>query len=141
SEEENPASLRSMLMDLRAGKPDSFITRIRSLFASIPYPEGKAPVYEGEWSRQLYLILSLMGAYTQCEVHMATGRADCVVKTPDYIYVFEFKLDAPVEDAIRQIDEKGYTISYSADSRKLYKVGVVFSTEKRNVTDVRIVEG
>jgi hypothetical protein len=141
SEDENPASLRSMLMDLRAGKPDSFITRIRSLFASIPYPEGKTPVYEGEWSRQLYLILSLMGAYTQCEVHMATGRADCVVKTPDYIYVFEFKLDAPVEDAIRQIDEKGYTISYSADSRKLYKVGVVFSTEKRNVTDVRIVEG
>ena len=140
SEDENPASLRSMLMDLRAGKPDSFITRIRSLFASIPYPEGKAPVYEGEWSRQLYLILSLMGAYTQCEVHMATGRADCVVKTPDYIYVFEFKLDAPVEDAIRQIDEKGYTISYSADSRKLYKVGVVFSTEKRNVVDYEVEE-
>ena len=138
SEEENPASLRSMLMDLRAGKPDSFITRIRSLFASIPYPEGKASVYEGEWSRQLYLILSLMGAYTQCEVHMATGRADCVVHTPDYIYVFEFKLDAPVEDAIRQIDEKGYTISYSADSRKLYKVGVVFSTEKRNVVDYEV---
>ena len=140
SEDENPASLRSMLMDLRAGKPDSFITRIRSLFASIPYPEGKAPVYEGEWSRQLYLILSLMGAYTQCEVHMATGRADCVVHTPDYIYVFEFKLDAPVEDAIRQIDEKGYTISYSADSRKLYKVGVVFSTEKRNVVDYEVEE-
>ncbi len=141
SEEENPASLRSMLMDLRAGKPDSFITRIRSLFASIPYPEGKAPVYEGEWSRQLYLILSLMGAYTQCEVHMATGRADCVVKTPDYVYVFEFKLDAPVEEAMKQIDDKGYTIPYIADSRKLYKVGVVFSTEKRNVADYEVEEG
>ncbi len=141
SEDENPASLRSMLMDLRAGKPDSFITRIRSLFASIPYPEGKSPVYEGEWSRQLYLILSLMGAYTQCEVHMATGRADCVVKTADYIYVFEFKLDAPVEDAMKQIDDKGYTIPYIADSRKLYKVGVVFSTEKRNVADYGVEEG
>ena len=141
SEEENPASLRSMLMDLRAGKPDSFITRIRSLFASIPYPEGKAPVYEGEWSRQLYLILSLMGAYTQCEVHMATGRADCVVHTPDYIYVFEFKLDAPVEEAMKQIDDKSYTIPYIADSRKLYKVGVVFSTEKRNVVDYEVEEG
>ena len=141
SEEENPASLRSMLMDLRACKPDSFITRIRSLFASIPYPEGKAPVYEGEWSRQLYLILSLMGAYTQCEVHMATGRADCVVHTPDYIYVFEFKLDAPVEEAMKQIDDKSYTIPYIADSRKLYKVGVVFSTEKRNVVDYEVEEG
>ncbi|MGN8774429.1 AAA family ATPase [Candidatus Weimeria sp. HCP3S3_B5] len=140
SEEENPASLRSMLMDLRAGKPDSFVTRIRSLFASIPYPEGKTPVYEGEWSRQLYLVLSLMGAYTQCEVHMATGRADCVVKTSDYIYVFEFKLDAPVEEAMKQIDDKGYTIPYIADSRKLYKVGVVFSTEKRNVVDYEVEE-
>ena len=71
---------------------------------------------------------------------MATGRADCVVKTANYIYVFEFKLDAPVENAIRQIDEKGYTISYSADSRKLYKIGVVFSTEKRNVVDYEVEE-
>lgn len=72
-----------------------------------------APAYEGEWSRQLYLILSLMGAHAQTEIHMATGRADCVVKTPDYIYVFEFKLDKPVEEAMAQIDEKGYAIPFS----------------------------
>jgi hypothetical protein len=72
---------------------------------------------------------------------MATGRADCVVKTPDYVYVFEFKLDAPVEEAMKQIDDKGYTIPYIADSRKLYKVGVVFSTEKRNVADYEVAEG
>lgn len=139
--EENPVSLRYMLIDLKKGNPESFINRLISLFASIPYPEGKAPEYEGEWSRQLFLILSLMGAYTSCEVHMATGRADCVVKTPDYIYVFEFKLDKPVEDAMNQIDDKGYTIPYTADSRKLYKVGVVFSTEKRNVTDWKVSAG
>ena len=127
-------------MDLRAGKPDSFLSRLTSLFSSISYPEGKVPQYEGEWSRQIYLILSLMGAYTQCEVHMATGRADCVVKTADYIYVFEFKLDKPVEDAMAQIDDNGYTIPYQADSRKLFKVGVVFSTEKRNVVDWKIKE-
>ncbi len=135
---ENPVSLRYMLMDLKKGDPESFINRLTSLFAAIPYPEGKAPEYEGEWSRQLFLILSLMGAYTSCEVHMATGRADCVVKTPDYIYVFEFKLDKPIEDAMSQIDDKGYAIPYAADNRKLYKIGVVFSTEKRNVSDVKI---
>ncbi|MGN0240642.1 MAG: AAA family ATPase [Candidatus Weimeria sp.] len=118
--DENPASLRNMLMDLRGGKPESFLNCLISLFASIPYPEGRAPAYEGEWSRQLYLILSLMGVYTQCEVHMATGRADCVVHTPDYIYVFEFKLDASVEEAMAQIDDKGYTIPYTSDARKMY---------------------
>ena len=121
---ENPVSLRYMLMDLKKGDPESFINRLTSLFAAIPYPEGKAPEYEGEWSRQLFLILSLMGAYTSCEVHMATGRADCVVKTPDYIYVFEFKLDKPIEDAMQQIDDKGYAIPYIADNRKLYKIGI-----------------
>jgi hypothetical protein len=138
-DEENPSSLKHMLIDLNRGDPESFINRLISLFASIPYPEGKAPQYEGEWSRQLFLILSLMGAYTSCEVHMATGRADCVVKTPDYIYVFEFKLDKPIEDAMSQIDDKGYAIPYAADNRKLYKIGVVFSTEKRNVSDWKVV--
>ena len=133
--EENPLALDNMILDLEAGDLDSFFRRLTALFATIPYPEGKAPSYEGEWSRQLYLVLALMGAYTQCEIHMATGRADCVVKTPDYIYVFEFKLDKPVEDAMAQIDDNGYTIPYQADSRKLFKVGVVFSTEKRNVVD------
>lgn len=135
---ESPRSLNRMITDLRKGDAESFLTRLISLFASIPYPEGKAPQYEGEWSRQLYLILSLMGAYTSCEVHMATGRADCVVQTADYIYVFEFKLDAPIEEAMKQIDDRGYTIPYTADQRKLYKIGVVFSTEKRNIADYQI---
>jgi hypothetical protein len=136
--QENPYSLKYMLSDLQEGNADSFLTRLTSLFASIPYPEGRAPQYEGEWSRQLYLILSLMGAYTSCEVHMATGRADCVVQTADYIYVFEFKLDAPIEEAMKQIDDRGYTKPYTADQRKLYKIGVVFSTEKRNIADYQI---
>lgn len=135
---ENPTSLRYMFMDLKKGDPESFINRLTALLGGISYPEGKQPDYEGEWSRQLYLILKLMGAHAQTEIHMATGRADCVVKTTDYIYVFEFKLDKPVEDAMTQIDDKGYTIPYQADSRKLYKVGVAFSSEKRNISDWKI---
>lgn len=56
----------------------------------------------------------------------ARGRADAVVKTPDYIYVFEFKLNDSAEFALRQIDEKGYLLPYRADGRKVVKVGVAF---------------
>ena len=128
----------NLIIHLEAGELDLFFNSLEELFASIPYPEDKAPKYEKEWSRQLFLILSLMGEYTSCEVHMATGRADCVVKTPDYIYVFEFMLDKSVEEAMSQIDDKGYAIPYAADNRKLYKIGVVFSTEKRNVSDYKV---
>jgi hypothetical protein len=68
-------------------------------------------------------------------VSSATERADAVVKTKDTIYVFEFKLDSngTVEDALKQIDERGYLIPYSVDGRRLVKVGVVFDTERRTI--------
>lgn len=55
------------------------------------------------------------------------------VKTKDHIYVFEFKLDGTVEDALRQIDEKGYLIPYTVDERKVVKVGVSFDKDERNI--------
>ena len=76
-----------------------------------------------------------MGQFTQAEVRSAKGRADAVVKTPDYIYVFEFKLSGSAEEAIKQIDEKGYLIPYSADERQLIKIGVDFDPEERNLGD------
>jgi hypothetical protein len=61
-----------------------------------------------------------------------------VVKTKDTVYVFEFKLagddsDAMVEAALRQIDDKGYLIPYTADNRKLVKIGAVFNTADRTL--------
>ena len=58
---------------------------------------------------------------------------DAVVKTPKYIYVFEFKLNGTAEQALQQIDEKGYLIPYQTDGREVVKVGVEFSAEKRNI--------
>lgn len=58
---------------------------------------------------------------------------DAVVKTPKYIYVFEFKLNGTAEQDLQQIDEKGYLIPYQTDGREVVKVGVEFSAEKRNI--------
>ena len=76
-----------------------------------------------------------MGFY--CEVERATsdGRMDAVVKTPQYIYVFEFKLDHPAQDALDQINSKDYALPFSVDDRKLFKVGVSFSSETRKVAE------
>lgn len=52
---------------------------------------------------------------------------------PQYIYVFEFKLGGTVEEALRQIDDKGYLIPYQSDGREVVKVGVEFSAEERNI--------
>ena len=56
-----------------------------------------------------------------------------VLKTSDYIYVMEFKLDGTAEEAMAQIDAKGYASSFAADGRKVVKVGVNFSSETRTI--------
>ena len=56
-----------------------------------------------------------------------------VVKTDDYIYVFEFKLDGSADEALAQIDNRGYLIPYTADDRKLVKIGVNFDPKERNI--------
>lgn len=50
-----------------------------------------------------------------------------------YLCENKFKLDGSVEDALRQIDEKGYLLPYEADGRELVKIGVSFSKEDRNL--------
>ena len=77
--------------------------------------------------------------YIDAEVRSSKGRADAVVKTKDFIHVFEFKLNGTAEEALQQIDNKGYLIPYQLDGRKLVKVGVEFSKKERNIHRFLIV--
>lgn len=115
------------------------MTRLSSLFASIPYREGEQKPYETEWRNEMFLLLELIGENVQAEKHFASSRADCIVETEENVYIFEFKLDQSADDALRQIEEKGYAKPYEADRRKIYKIGVNFSSEKRNVEEWKTV--
>ena len=119
------------VQDLRTGDYDSFLTRLEAFFGDIPYELNDQT--ERHYQVIFYLVFKLMGQFTEAEVRSARGRADAVVKTPKYIYVFEFKLNGTVEEALKQIDEKGYLIPYQADHREIIKIGVEFSAESRNL--------
>jgi hypothetical protein len=41
--------------------------------------------------------------------------------------------NATAEDALKQINDRGYAIPYKPDHRKIIKIGVEFSKEERNV--------
>ena len=74
-----------------------------------------------------------MGFFTHAEYHTSQGRIDMVVKTPQYIYVMEFKFEGSAEDAIAQIESRNYALPFMSDDRKVYKIGVNFSAETRNI--------
>ena len=67
------------------------------------------------------------------EYHTSQGRIDMVVQTERYVYVMEFKLDGTAEEALRQIEEKQYALPFTADRRKLFRIGVNFSEKARNI--------
>jgi hypothetical protein len=77
--------------------------------------------------------------YVKVEQHTSFGRLDMVVLTTQRIYIFEFKVNATAESALKQIDEKHYADPYLADGRQIVKLGVNFVTEQRNI-DRWIVE-
>ena len=123
--------------ELCNGDVEAFLTRLSCFFADFPYELNSKT--ERHYQVVFYLVFKLMGQFTGAEVLSARGRADAVVKTPKYIYVFEFKLNGTAEQALQQIDEKGYLIPYQVDGRELVKVGVEFSAEKREYRPVAVL--
>ena len=90
---------------------------------------------ERDFQTVFYLVFNLMGAHMRVEEDSAVGRADAVVYMPDAVFVFELKYDGSAEEAIRQIDEKGYLIPYSADGKRLFKIGVNYDSTQRTISD------
>ena len=128
------------VQDIREGKVDSFMERMQSLIAGIPYDnftEENLKLREQNYQAAVYLIFKLMGQFVQTEEHCSTGRIDCVVQTVDSIYIFEFKLsgNGSAEDALNQIKEKHYAEKYLVDGKKIVLIGVGFDEEKRTIRD------
>lgn len=117
---------------------DSALTLMQAFLAGIPNDlENKT---EKHYQTIIYLIFTLLGYHIQSEVKSAVGRADAVCSTGNRIYVFEFKVDSTPEEAVRQIDEKGYLIPYKAENGKeLVKAGVNISTKKRTIDSWRVI--
>ena len=124
---------------LEAGEPDTLCTLFTSFLSSIPYTmRRKDDEREREryFQYTFYIIFRLISVYTvYVEKVQSHGRVDCVLETPQYIYIFEFKLDGTADEALRQIEEKGYAREYASDVRKLYKIGAGFSSETGTIEE------
>ena len=122
---------------------DDMCNALTGFFASIPYNanyQERVWSYESHYHYTLYLIFRLLSCYTTLtEKENSRGRADIIVETADYIYVFEFKLDGTATEALKQIEDKGYAEPYLADARKLFRIGVGFSSEKKNIEDWKVI--
>ena len=141
--EETGGWIRDVVRTLRAGDTGRLCNLFTSFLSSIPYTmRRKDDEVEREryFQYTFYLILRLISVYTvYVEKVQSQGRVDCVLETPQYVYIFEFKLDGTADDALRQIEEKGYVREYASDARTIYKIGASFSSETGTIGDWKCI--
>ena len=137
-ESPNPLDIRSFGLDIEKGRTDSLRDRFTALFARLPYPNDEK-IVEQNFQNVVYIVFMLLGQYTTAEIHNAKGRADCIVETDDYVYIFEFKRDSTADEALKQIEDTGYALPYAADNRKLIKIGANFNSKERNLDGWKVV--
>ena len=151
---EQNAAVLAMARALKNGDLSTALIGLRSWIASLPYDIITKKEWMAKKTREafykliLYAVFSLLNSKVDTEVKSILGRADVVIKTKTDIFVLELKVDDTVENALAQIDDKGYAIPYEAElppykggtGRVLTKCGVRISSEQRNITHWRITD-
>lgn len=69
----------------------------------------------------------------KAEVATPYGRIEMVLRTDQTICIFELKYNKSAEIAVKQIEQKDYAKVYADDGRKIVKVGLNFSEDRRSL--------
>ena len=133
---DNDAFLLGFCKAVFRGDIDKALECMRIYMATIPYDLENHT--EKHFQTIFYLMFSFLNIYIKTEVKSAVGRADAVMYMPDTVYVFELKVDKSADEALRQIDERGYMIPYQSSGRHLVKIGISFDSKTRTISDWKI---
>jgi hypothetical protein len=115
------------------------LDEMKAFLAGVPYVEGfkkkleDAAFSEGFYEYTFWLIFNMLNVYAQTQVKCHGGRIDFVVQMPDATYVFELKVNGTAQEAIDQINSKGYALPYKSEGKKVVKVGVQFDRDTMTV--------
>ena len=108
---------------------------INLAFANIPYDlwiNDKERYYH----TILHLLFTLLGVSITSEIHTKKGRADMIIELNNHVYCMEFKLDKSAEEAINQINDRGYLDKYVGTEKSIHKIGINFSSKDKKVEEI-----
>ena len=129
------------LRDFRNGDIDSLMERFQALYSTLPYANDNNEKYlERDFQNVIFLVFTICGQFVLSEAHFSKGRADAIAASDNYIYIFEFKMDQDPQIALDQINEKDYAGRFKKDSRKIFKIGVNFSSKEKNIAEWKVEE-
>ena len=165
--EDTPSWVNQIVYAMEDGDTDQVRRLFTAFLAETPYSmrpkkdqKDRERLRVGEQSSGMlyfhytfYLLMRLISCYTvYTEKQLSEGRADCIIETPKYVYIFEFllrqasqsaerKLDGTADEALQQIEDRGYAKAYEADARPLYKIGASFSSKTGTIEEWKADSG
>lgn len=128
----------SFIFDIQNGNIEQFLVRLQSFFADFQYDAQTTP--EAHFRNVLYIMCKLIGLKAEVEYQTSDGRIDLLISTDQFIYIIECKIDSTAQKALQQIHRKRYALPWILDHRKVYLVGLNFSTENRIPIDWLVEE-
>ena len=140
-------AMQSAIIKIVRALREADLDQVRKLFtaflAETPYsmrPKKDMKDRELYFHYTFYLILRLISCYTiYTEKQLSEGRADCIVETDGYVYIFEFKLDGTADEALQQIQDRGYAKAYEARQKPVYWVGASFSSKTGTIEEWKVI--
>ena len=147
SSQDRPESwVRDAVRKLNRGEVEPFCESLTAFLSSIPYDSHEAlkdiKATEKHFQYTFYLLLRLLGVYCEAvriEDRQSYGRVDCTLELKGYVYIFEFKMDGSADEALQQIEQKGYAKPYATDPRCVLRIGMNFSSETRTIAEWKVV--
>ncbi|MDE5883069.1 MAG: ATP-binding protein, partial [Muribaculaceae bacterium] len=124
--------------DVNEGRPEKFMERLKSLFADTE--SSHEPNKEIHFQNMMATVCKMVGLTVRTEIHSSMGRCDMQIETSKYVYIFEFKVDGSVEEAMEQIHEKDYAGRFGVDPRTIFLIAANFSTKTRTLTEPWLIE-
>ena len=124
---------------LKRNDLDTAMQEMKAFLAGIPYVEGfqkklaEVKNYEGFYEYTFWLIFNMLNVYARTQVKCTGGRIDFVVQMPETTWVFELKVNGTAQEALDQINGKGYALPYQTEGREVVKVGVQFDRDTMTI--------
>lgn len=126
SDPDSPFNFMDFKIDLYEGRPAGFMKRLATLLKDLPGEDHR----ESSYRAVTYLLAVLCGTNAVAEHHGYKGRSDVEVATGRFVYLFEFKYNRSLQEAMDQIRTRDYAGRYDMDSRTVYLIGANYVADR-----------
>lgn len=140
NERETRSFISKMRKAILKGEPEVFMSLLQTFLSGNPYSNTEKRERETYFKNNIFLVYKILGFNVATEEQTCNARTDMVLKTRKFIYIFELKVDKTPEEAIKQIEDKGYANPYRHDGRQIILIGANYSTVTNNIDIWKIVQ-